>query len=95
MQTETNDDDMAVMMPPKRTTKMVCIEQSKFDAITAVLETAKKLIEKMKVITQSQEYYAVWSLAYNHGMPYKGDKWEKEFNDLCSALEEMERKDAS
>ena len=62
--------------------------------VQEVLEAARKLITKMEVVMSSKEYQAVWVLAHNHGMPYKGDNWKNEFDTLVSSLDVLKESEA-
>ena len=48
---------------------------------------AQALIDKIEKIHQSEEYKSVWTLAWSHGMPYSGETYEKELEELKKQLE--------
>jgi len=63
---------------------------NKNDKTIKVIDAAKLLLAKMNKIYMSGEYKGVWVLARNHGMPYNGEKWDKEEAKLQEAITDWE-----
>ena len=61
-----------------------------FQKMNDVIESAKKLLEKMDKVHNSKEYDSVFSLAWAHGMEYSGENYKEEMDDLKKKLEEFD-----
>lgn len=49
-------------------------------------DAANNLVNKMQAVYDDPAYSSVWTISQAHVGPYKGPKWEKEFNELKAAL---------
>lgn len=57
------------------------------DKREAVAAAARALVEKIDAIHASPEYEAVWTLASNRGLPYRGPNYSGELQALRAVLE--------
>jgi hypothetical protein len=67
-------------------------DKSVYQQMGLALEVAKlagKLYYKMDRIEQSDAYKAAWYSAANHGVPYQGESWEAEKQELGKAIKKM------
>ena len=56
-----------------------------------LLQASKALIAKIDKITKSEEYKSVFTLAHVHGLPYEGEEWWNEYQELKSVIRELEK----
>ena len=59
-------------------------------AVSAVVDVARALTDRMQRIYDSPEYQGVWQLAQIHCGQYRGESWEAEFDALRAALAALE-----
>lgn len=49
-------------------------------------KAAEALVNKLELIHEDPKFQSVWIMAHNRGCPYDGPTYEKELNDLKTAL---------
>lgn len=51
-----------------------------------VIEAARELADKLRIVHQYANYCGIWTLAYTHGVIYQGPKYDIELTKLNEAL---------
>jgi len=54
-----------------------------------LIDAAKALVDKLKLINANREFNSVWVFMANHGCPYTGPNYKQELDDLIGAFDRL------